>query len=698
MQREFLFDPNSVAIIGASDNKNKIGGRPIHYMVKFGFKGAIYPINPVREEVQGLHCYATLVDLPEVPEVVIIAVSGSKVIDAVETSAKLGVKAVIIISSGFGETGAEGKVQERLMLDLAHKAGMRIVGPNSQGLANFATGAILSFSTMFIEAEPKDGPIACISQSGAMSVVPYGLFREQGLGVRYVHASGNDSDVTASELVVKAVNDPSIRLVSVYMENISDPENLAAAASIARKRGVPIIVLKSGRSERGRQAAASHTGALATSDRVLDAFFRKHGIWRANSTNDLVHAAQIYLNCKPSRGRNLAIISNSGATCVIGADAAEQYNLQLPNLEDATEVRLKAVLPAFATTQNPIDITAALLTNSGLFSDILPILADDPNVDAFLIGIPVSGEGYDVNRFANDTHAFMRQTGKPVVVSAPQRKIRQAFSQYDIPVYATEHDAISALSQFLSHHELMALVPAFAPLRKCVQAEVVSETLSEHDSLTLLESVGVGVVNRRLCETLDDALAFLAEVDGPIVLKACSGTIPHKSDKGLVVLGLDSRDDVEKAYNRMVDRLQAEGLSYDGILAAPMVKAEVEMIIGGHYDPTFGPVVVIGEGGIFVEQGSETRILIPPFTQDDISESLSELRIGRYFRHLRGQTPFDVEPIYRTANALVSLMMSDKHRVRSIDINPVFVSSYGATAVDALIEVAARSGGEANHE
>lgn len=690
MQRELLFDPDSVAIVGASDNKNKIGGRPIHYMAKFGFKGAVYPINPVREEVQGLRCYATLADLPEVPEVVIVAVSGSKVIETVEASANLGVKVVIIISSGFGETGAEGKAQERRMLNVARVAGMRIIGPNSQGLANFATGAILSFSTMFIEAEPKDGPIACISQSGAMSVVPYGLFREQGLGVRYVHASGNDADVTASELVAKAVSDPGIRLVTVYLENMSDPESLAAAADIACKRGVPIIVLKSGRSEKGQQAAASHTGALATSDRVLDAFFRKHGIWRANSTNDLVHAAQIYLNCKPAQGRNIAIISNSGATCVIGADAAEQYNLQLPNLEDATEARLKDVLPAFATTQNPIDITAALLTNSGLFSEILPILANDPNVDAFLIGIPVSGEGYDFNRFATDTHAFMQKTGKPVVLSAPQRKIREAFSQYDIPVYTTEHDAISALSQFLSHHKLMASVQSFGPLKKRKQIDTDSETLSEHDSLTMLENIGVTGVNRHLCESLEDALAFLTSVDGPIVLKACSGAIPHKSDRGLVALGLESSDDVEEAYTRIASMLQAEGLSYDGILAAPMVKADLEMIIGGHYDPTFGPVVLIGEGGIFVEQGSETRILIPPITQYDVIQALSELRIGRYFQHLRGQAPLDIEPIYRTANALASLMESDAQQVRSIDINPVFVNRDGAIAVDALIEVAGR--------
>lgn len=690
MRQEFLFDPDSVAIVGASDNKNKIGGRPIHYMAKFGFKGAIYPINPAREEVQGLRCYAALTDLPAVPEVVIIAISGNKVIEAVEASAKLGVKAVIIISSGFGETGSEGKEQEGQMLAAANKAGMRIIGPNSQGLANFATGAILSFSTMFIEAEPEDGPIACISQSGAMSVVPYGLFREQGLGVRYVHASGNDADMTASELAVRAVNDPYIKLVTVYLENVSDPENLAAAAGVASKRGVPIIVLKSGRSEKGRQAAASHTGALATSDRVLDAFLLKHGIWRANSTNDLVHAAQVYLNCKPGRGRNLAIISNSGATCVIGADAAEQYNLQLPSLEDATETRLKAVLPPFATTQNPIDITAALLTNSGLFSEILPILADDPNVDVFLIGIPVSGEGYDFNRFASDTHAFMRQTGKPVVLSAPQPRIRNAFSKYGIPVYATEHDAISALSQFLSHHEIMSSMHTAIPVHKYKQAGAVTETLSEHDSLTLLENFGVGGVNRRLCKSLDDALAFLAETAQPIVLKACSGKIPHKSDKGLVVLGLDSRDDVEQAYNRIVDRLQADGLNCDGILAAPMVKADFEMIIGGHFDPVFGPVIVIGEGGIFVEQGSETRILLPPFTEDDVSEALAALRIGRYFRALRGQTPFDVEPIYRIASALISLMMDDRHQVRSIDINPVFVNRHGATAVDGLIEVSAR--------
>ena len=302
--------PRSIAVIGASDNPNKIGGRPIAYLSRFGFQGRVYPINPARGEVQGVRSYPDLQSLPETPDVAIIAVPGDLAVQAVDVCAQAGVAVAIIMSSGFGEVHAEGKAQEQAMRERARAAGMRLVGPNSQGLANFGTGAVASFSTMFSEVPPADGPIGIISQSGAMAVIPYGLLRERGLGVRHSHATGNDCDVTVCELATVVAEDPDLRLLLLYLEGIPDPWNLAEAARLARERDLPIVVLKSGRTEAGQAAAQSHTGALANEDRTVDAFLREHGIMRAQSMADLVNSAPLYLQGWRPKGRRLVAISN----------------------------------------------------------------------------------------------------------------------------------------------------------------------------------------------------------------------------------------------------------------------------------------------------------------------------------------------------------------------------------------------------
>src|ERR1035437_4635224 len=396
-------DPKSIAIIGASENPNKVGGRPVHYLDKFGFKGRIFPINPSRTEVQGYKCYNSLADLPEAPEMVIVAVAGDNAIGAVEDCAAHGVRIAVVMASGFGEVDAvAGKAKERQMVEAAHKAGMRIVGPNSQGLANFGTGAIASFSTMFMDMDRSEGHVAMLSQSGALSTVPVGFLRQRGIGVRHTHATGNDADISVGELAVAVAEDPEVKLLLLYLESIPEKKYLEELAAVALDRDLPIIALKSGRSEAGRQATQSHTGALANEDRVVDAFFEHHGIWRAPDMRGLVEATELYLKGWKPKGRRLVAISNSGAVCVLTADAATAVGMPMAKLAPETDRKLKGILPSFATTTNPIDLTAALLSNGRLFGDILPVIAEDPAADAFLIGIPVACPGYDVEAFARD--------------------------------------------------------------------------------------------------------------------------------------------------------------------------------------------------------------------------------------------------------------------------------------------------------
>lgn len=691
---DVALNPRSIAVIGASENPNKIGGRPLLYLSRFGYQGKVYPINPKRSEVQGLATYTSLFDLPEAPEMAIIAVPGAAAVEALDACGRMGVKLALMMSSGFGETeGEEGLARQKDMVARARAQGMRVVGPNSQGLANFGTGAIASFSTMFLEAEPMDGPVGIVSQSGAMSVVPYGLLRGRGIGVRHAHATGNDCDVTVCELAMAVAEDPGVQLLLLYLESIPDPEHLAEAARIARRRGVPLVALKSGRTAAGQAAARSHTGALANEDNVVDAFLEEHGIWRAKDTSDLVMAAEVYLKGWKPEGRRLVAISNSGATCVLAADAATARGLSLEPLAQDTRDALGAILPSFAATRNPVDITAALLTNSRLFSEILPVIARDKAADAFFIGVPVAGAGYDVDAFARDTAAFAEATGKPVVVAAPQPSVAARFKAHGAPVFTGEAEAIQALSQLIGHHELMARAArrqvgpvANGPAR-------AGETIlaNEAESLDFLHTSGVPVVPHRLCRTLDEALAALAELTGPVAVKGCSRDVAHKSELGLVHLGLTTPEEVAAAFSTCQQALENANASFDGVIVSRMVRGRREMLLGAHRDTVFGPVVVVGEGGKYVEAMPDVALLLPPFVQRDVREALARLRIAPVLAGTRGESPVTLDTYCDAAVAVGALMRADD-RIVSLDINPFMVGEGANVAVDAVVFAVAGTG------
>jgi acyl-CoA synthetase (NDP forming) len=685
-------DPRSVAIIGASDNPNKVGGRPVHYLEKFGFRGKIFPINPSRKEIQGHKCYPSLADLPEAPEMVIVAVAGDNAIGAVEDCAARGVKIAVVMASGFGEVDAvEGKAKERRMVEVAHKAGMRIVGPNSQGLANFGTGAIASFSTMFMEFDRAEGHVAMLSQSGALSTVPVGFLLQRGIGVRHSHATGNDSDITVGELAIAVAEDPEVKLMLLYLEGIPEKKYLEELAAVALDRDLPIIALKSGRSEAGRQAAQSHTGALANEDRVVDAFFEHHGIWRAPDMRGLVEATELYLKGWKPKGRRLVAISNSGAVCVMTADAATAVGMPMARLAPDTDSKLKGILPSFATTTNPIDLTAALLSNSNLFGDILPVIAEDPAADAFVIGVPVAGPGYDVEAFARDTAAFGRQTGKPLVVAATQPSVAGQFAAQGTSVFPTEVEAVTALHQFLAHRELMACTLARRAKRgksdALLAAPEKTVMLNEADSLALLAARGVKVVSHRLCRSRAEAIAAFEAIGGPVVVKGCSADIAHKSELGLVKLGIKTREEAGEVWAQMEGIIRKHGSRFDGVIIAAMAGGRREIMIGAHRDPVFGPVVAVGDGGKYVEVFRDTTLLLPPFSTDDVKEALGRLRIAPLLAGVRGEPPMDVDTLADAVVKVGDLMRDPAAKVMSLDLNPVLLDSAGkgCVVVDAVV-------------
>lgn len=681
--------PRSVAIFGASENIHKIGGRPIHYMHRFGYQGVIYPINPTKPEVQGLKSFANLSELPEVPELALIAIGAEKAVETVQSCADMGVRSAVIIASGFGETGAEGKEMERHMLQYAKNKGMRLYGPNTQGLANFGTGTIAGFSTMFTEVPPLDGPIGIISQSGGMSAMTYGLLRGQGYGVRHVHATGNEADVTVGEMALAVAHDPDVKLLLLYLENIAHPEMLAQAAAYARERDLPIVAIKAGRTQDGQRAASSHTGSLANEDRTVDAFFRQHGIWRVNDAHEQVRAAGAYLKGWRPQGKRLVVISNSGASCVMGADTASDHKIPLSNLSQNTRQALAAKLPGFATTDNPIDITAALLSNSGLFGDVLPAVAQDPSADMFFINIPVAGAGYDVEQFAQDTANFEQQTGKPVVVAAWQDNIAQVFKKKGVLTYANEKEAIGVLAQIAKHTERLKRQPLAAQDLPPIDVPASKgQFLNEADSLNLLAQSDISVVPNFLCTTASEVASAFDKLHGHVVLKACSAEIPHKSEYGLVALHIEDKNHAVHLFESFMAKMISMGVQADGVIVAAKHKGQHEFMVGAKMDPVFGPVVVIGNGGKYVEALQDCAVLIPPFSVQEAQEALRTLHIAPLLDGVRGEPALDIEALSAIAQKVGNLLIAAGGKIASLDLNPVMVSADCAVVVDALVEPA----------
>lgn len=689
------FWPSSVAVVGATEDIHKVGGRPLHYLQRFGFPGAIYPINPRRDIVQGLKTYASLMDLPEVPEVAIVAVAQNLVIDVVRQCGAAGVGTVIVMSSGFGETGEKGQELQRQLSKAAADGGVRLIGPNAQGIANFASGAVLNFSTMFLEVKPADGAVAIVSQSGAASAMLYAMLRDRGVGVRYLCASGNDADTTVSELATVAARDPEVRVVLLYLESLSDPAQLARMAHVARNRDVAVVAVKAGRSQRGARAAASHTGALVSDDSVVGAFLERHGIWRAQDMHELINAVELQLKPVQVTGERLVIMSHSGAVGVLCADTAESLELPLTELSQSTIDSLAKIMPGFGTAQNPIDLTGALMTQSSMYRDTLDALARDPQADLFFIGIPVAGPGYDVSGMAQATADFILRTSKPTVVSAPQVNVRAIFRAAGVATFERETDALMALRQLVRHEHLRNRAQELIALHELPQrpagaasSHAGSNMLSEAESLSLLKDAGVPVVEYQLCSSEEAAVAAWKALGPEVVVKACSAHMPHKSGHGLVYIGLRDEASVRAAWQDCLGKIAALEVPAEGVIVARRIRGQREFALGLRQDRLFGTTVMISDGGKYVEALGDFVALAWPFDTRAVIEAVPRLRIAPILAGVRGEPPVDLQALAEIAVALGQFGSAHVDDIASVDLNPIIVGAagQGALAVDAIVE------------
>lgn len=681
--------PGAVAVLGASDNPIKAGGRPIDYMLRYGFAGRILPVNPKRSEVQGLPAYPSLRELPVSPGAVVISLPGEDVAAAIDDCVAVQARVAVIYSSGFAELGEAGRAQQADLVARARRGGLRLFGPNCQGIANFATGAILNFSTMINENAPGDGPVAIVSQSGAGAAILYGGLRRTGIGVRYMVSTGNEADVCASEAVRAVVEDESIRLVVLYIETLRQSVHLAEAARLAHARGVTILAVKAGRTSAGQATASSHTGALAAEDALTDAFLRQHGILRLADFRELIDYAPLFLSQPAPRGHRVVSISNSGATCVLSADAAEEYGLAIEQFDAATLAGLGQALPSYVTARNPIDMTTALLGKPDTFGKTLEVLAGSGAADLVHVGFPIGGEGYDFAAFAAQASRFARDSGIPITVSVNQDWVASAFQVHGVPTFWSERAAMRGLALLAAQAQGRDGAAGVLPATQ-VHAAPRSTTLDEPASLALLTKAGLPVMRHVVCASEAEVRMALDALPVPLVAKGVSVDLAHKSEHGLVHLNIREAGQAVQAFQDFAVTLRDLGAADGGMLLCVQHKADFELALGAHVDPEFGVVVMIGQGGVLVEALKDVQFLVAPLNRAQALAAVKRLTIAPAFAAVRGMPAVELEAVADMMVRLGDWMLAQAGRVQSVDANPVLVAR-GAQApviVDAVVAVA----------
>ncbi|SHF26623.1 6-carboxyhexanoate-CoA ligase [Loktanella atrilutea] len=680
-----VFQPESFAIIGASDDPTRIGGRPLAY-TRERFAGPIYPVNPTRETVQGLPAYASLADIPGPVDFVLIAVPAARVEHAVRDCAAKGVRCCLIFSSGFAEVG-DMAAQARL-LDIARPAGLRILGPNCLGLFDAAHGFFPTFTATLDRGLPDGGHVGVVCQSGAYgSHIAY-LNRLRGMGVGRMLTTGNESDISVAEGIHALAHDEATGCILAYAEGVRDGPAFREALEAARQNRKPVAIMKVGRSEIGAAAAASHTASLAGEDAVFDAILRQHGAFRARTTDDLIDIAVATRPRIYPTGRRLGIVTISGGAGVLMADAAADHGMAVPPMPQAAQDALRAALP-FATPVNPVDVTAQVFNDLPLIRTNMDLMLGQGGYDSIvafftsLAGSPsLSGPLRDALAGSLQDHPealiALSIIAPPAVVADYESA---GFIVFEDPSRAVA--ALAALSDFgaaFARPPLTADVPAAAD-------RLPPGALSEHAAKAVLSAAGLPVLPEALAP---DATAAVAAAEGmgyPVVLKVVSAQITHKTEIGGVALNLGDAEAVAMAADGILSRARAAhpDADIDGLLVAPMAPAGVEMILGIQRDPVFGPVVMCGLGGIFAEVLRDVTFRAAPFDLAEAQRMIGELKGQAVLDGVRGRPGGDRAALAQALVALSRFAAAHAEDLETCDINPFVLHDSGGVALDAVI-------------
>lgn len=704
-----LFRPQSIAIVGASEDFVKISGRPLKFLLDKGYPGRIFPVNPKYEKVAGLPCYPSVAALPEPVDLAIVALPAAAVVDTLRECVAKGVSSAVVFSSGFAEMGAEGRQLERQVAEIVRRSGLRLCGPNTLGFMNAFDRVMATFSQAG-EGEAPPGPVAFVTQSGAFGTALFGLARQRGLSFGYFVNSGNEADLGFADVLGYVVADPRVRVIAGYIEGLKDGRKLLGVAEEALELGKPIVISKVGRSAAGARAALSHTGSLAGSDRVYSGVFRQKGIIRATDEEELLDLASAFSLCPLPEGRGLGIVTQSGGAGVLMADRAEELGLVVSDLSDETKTALRRVVPAFGSVKNPVDITAQFIADPSLLRSSLEIVLRDPRVDAaiFYLGLM---ERF-VDQVVANLSAVHANARKPLLVAwaaAPEAGLK-ALREHGICVLPTATRAVNALRGLVEYAEArrrFTQVRAETETRARSRAETLEalihgvcaarrRILTTGESFALLSAYGIQVARSQLSWTKSEAVRAAEELGRPVAVKIESPAIQHKSEANSLRLNVLGPEAVARAYEEvMADaRAHAPDADIQGVLVQEMVPGGVEVVVGLHQDLQFGPVIMVGLGGIFVEVLEDVAFRAAPLTRRDAEEMLEELRGRKILEGARGRPRGDIRSLIDVLLAVSRLAMDAAGQVAELDINPLIVlpDGSGAVAVDALTILAESHG------
>jgi acyl-CoA synthetase (NDP forming) len=681
-----LFRPRSVAIIGASSDPSRIGGRPVRF-TKYGFKGPIVPINPNQKEIQGLPAYASIRDAPGEIDQAIIAVPAKAAMQAADECITKGVKAAVMFSSGFAETGAEGRAMQIELARRCAAGGMKLVGPNSLGMLNTRIGLYSTFSSYFDPLWPRVGPVGIVSQSGAFGTYFLAIAAERGLGFSHCVATGNEADVDVAECVDWLVDDPDTGVIMIYLEGCRDGARLRAALARAAANRKPVVAMKVGVSEQGVAAIASHTGSLAGSDAVFDAVFREYNVHRARSIDELVDVTYACSGGVFPKTSRVGVVTISGGVGIQMADAAAELDLELPRMPDATQQKILGMIP-FAGPANPVDATAQVINDWSIFTTILGLVADEGNADSVISFLAHTGTSPGVMEKLKPALQEVRARFPDrvfVLCARLPRDMADEFFAIGFLVFEDPTRAIAAVAA------LVKLGQGFARPQS-VHVDVKAATplpvgpINEAEAKRILAEAGIPFAPERIARTRDEAVAAAREIGLPVVLKVLSPDIAHKSEAGGVVLGLRTTDEVATAYDPMMARVRqhAPSARIEGAVVARMIEGGIETVIGVKRDPMFGPVVMFGLGGVYVEVLKDVTLRLAPIDRATAQDMIRDIKGFPLLAGARGKPPADLDAL---ADALVAMsrFAAAHPEVASAEINPFVALPQGGVAVDALI-------------
>jgi acetyl coenzyme A synthetase (ADP forming)-like protein len=690
--------PTSIAVIGASRWPGTVGAAVMHNLLLGGFAGPVYPVNPNATVVHSVLAYPTVEDVPGPVDLAVIAVPSAGVLEVAEQCGRKGVRALVVLTAGFGETDEAGRERERALLTLCRSTGMRLIGPNCIGVVN--TDPAVGLNATFGPEMPPVGRVAFASQSGALGLAAIQEARRHGIGISDFVSMGNKADISGNDLLQYWESDPRTDVILLYLESFGNPRKFAR---IARRVGwtKPIVVIKSGRSAAGARATASHTGALvAASDITVDALLRQAGVIRAETIGGLFDVAALLSTQPVPKGKRVGIVTNVGGPAILCADACEAEGLVIAPLAPETMTRLRTILPPEASVANPVDMLAAGTAEQ--YRQAITLVASDPNIDAVIAIFiqPLNTKAADVAT-AVAAAAQDAQDGKPILavfMSAEDAPLTLADGAVTVPIYASPEPAAIALAKAARYGTWRArpVVDLARPdgIRRDEATALVATALGRGDAwlspgdvAALLGCYGLTLAEQRIVQTPREATNAARELGGPVALKAIVPGLVHKTDAGAVVLGLRGPDDVYLAARGMEEQLAADGHAPTGFVVQRMIPDGVEMIVGLVQDPSFGPVLACGAGGVTAELVRDVSVRLTPLSEQDPAEMVRELRSYPLLCGYRGAptcSQASLEDVLRRLGALAE----DLPQVVEMDCNPVKVGVFDAIIVDARIRVA----------